>query len=100
MKKRLSKGEKKLQKNTLKERKKILKEYEKATKKPFFRSEEKEIIKYIAVSFIVGMYVINILELLTNAPFMREAMLIENILLPFVIGLVVAVAIFFERRFF
>jgi len=100
MKKKMSKEEKVLERNTLKNRKQLLKEYKKATKEPMFNSEEREIIKHITITFIVIMYLMNIFELIANGPFMREAMLIENIFLPFIIGLVVAIAIFFERRFF
>lgn len=97
--KKISKEEKVLERNTLRSRKKLLKEYQKATKEPKLSSEEKEIIKQITISFVVGMYVLNIVELLSDAPFMREAMLLENLLLPVVIGIVVVVAIFFNRLF-
>lgn len=100
MKKRISKEEKVLERNTLRSRRKLLREYKKATKEPMFKSEEKEIIKHITITFVVIMYVINIFELIIDAPFMREAMLIENICLPLVIALVVAIAIFANRKIF
>ena len=99
MKKKISKEQRKIEKKVIRDRNKLLRQYKKATKEPIFRAEEKVVMKYIAISFLVGIYVINIAELILNVPFMREALLIINLLTPFALGLVIAIAIFFNRKF-
>ena len=99
MKKKISKEQRKIEKKVISDRNKLLRQYKKATKEPIFRAEEKVVMKHIAISFLVGIYVINVAELILNVPFMREALLIINLLTPFALGLVITIAIFFNRKF-
>ena len=99
MKKKISKEEKVIEKNVKKSRRKLLREYNKAIKKPILRTEEIMIIKYVIVSFLVGIYAFNTAELILNVPFMREALLIINLITPIAMLLVITIAIFFNRKF-